>query len=395
MIIADDLGYTDLGCFGGEIQTPNIDSFSESGIRFSNFHTAPTCAPTRAMLYSGNDNHIAGMGSQFKKTGEWGYEGYLTHRIVPFPQLLNDAGYHTYMTGKWHLGTEKEHNPHNKGMENSFVCLFGAANHYDNQGLFKSNPISLYTENGAPAEWPKDAYSTELYTDKLIEFIGSNRKDNQPFLAIAAYTSPHWPLQVDEEFWKKYEGNYSEGYEELRHQRFESMKNIGIVPKYSSMPEIHPKVQPWESLTEEQRMREERKMELYAGMVDNLDFHVGRLINYLKEIGEYDNTVIVFMSDNGAASRDFFSMPNHHEFLKEFFSNEYENMGDRDSYVSYGPPWAEAGTAGFRYYKDYTTEGGIRTPMIITGPGIESRKDIQQSLVHCLILLPPSLKWRV
>ena len=277
LIVADDMGYSDLGFFGGEISTPNIDALADQGIAFSSFYTAPTCAPTRAMLLSGNDNHIAGMGSQFRLTGEWGYEGHLTDRVVTFPQLLRDNGYHTYMTGKWHLGMEEDQSPHVKGFENSFVVLRGAANHYDDQGIFKETPISLYRDNGELAKWPEGEYSTDLYTQKLIEFIDQNRADQKPFFAMAAYTSPHWPLQVGEEFWKKYEGRYKEGYEILREERLKSLIENNIIPENSTLPPLHKSVKPWDSLSVEEKKIEERKMELYAGMVDNLDFHVGKI----------------------------------------------------------------------------------------------------------------------
>ena len=297
LIVADDLGYADLGCYGGDIETPNIDSIAATGVRFSRFHTASTCAPTRAMLLSGNDNHIAGMGVQGLVTEEWGYEGRLTDRIVPFPQLLKDAGYHTYMAGKWHLGSKPEDNPHQKGFERSFVMLPGAGNHSDNRNIVKANSITPYTEDGVPTQWRTGDYSTDLYTDKLIRFIGRGRGDKSPFFALATYTSPHWPLQVDESHWRKYEGRYDAGYEALRKRRLKSLKQAGLIPENSILPEVDASVKPWDSLTPEEQKMEARKMELYAGMVDNLDFNVGRLIEHLKTIGEFNNTLIVFMSD--------------------------------------------------------------------------------------------------
>ena len=391
LIVADDLGYTDLGCFGSEIATPNIDALAEEGIAFTNFHTAPTCAPTRAMLFSGNDNHTAGMGSQFRKTGEYGYEGHLSGRIIPFPQLLRDNGYHTSITGKWHLGTEPEHNPANKGFEQSFALLLGAANHSDDTGFSDGHPISPYTENGQKTEWPKNRYSTDLYTDKLIEFIGNHKDDDQPFCAIATYTSPHWPLQVEESFWRKYEGWYSGGYETLRDQRLNGLKDLGIVPEETELPILHPSVSSWASLDSIERKREERKMELYAGMVENLDHHVGRIITFLRENQLYENTLIVFMSDNGAASRDFYHRGPFKEFIQAHYNNDYENMGKPNSFVSYGPPWAEAGTAAFRYYKDYTLEGGLRTPMIVRGPGLERQAGYSEEFISVMDLAPTFL----
>ena len=216
LIVADDLGYADLGSFGGDIDTPNLDELARQGLRFSRFHTAPLCAVTRAMFLSGNNNHIAGMGVQGLNTDVPGYEGHLSDRIVPFPALLQKAGYSTFMAGKWHLGLRPEDNPHQKGFEHSFVLLESSGNHYSSKGIWEENPISPYTEDGLETTWVEGEYSTDVYTDKLISNISQSQKENRPFFSFAAYTSPHWPLQVDEKYWKKYEGRYNDGYEALK-----------------------------------------------------------------------------------------------------------------------------------------------------------------------------------
>jgi len=388
LLVADDLGYADLGCYGGDIETPNLDRLAGQGVRFSRFHTSPLCAPTRAMLLSGNDNHIAGMGVQGGPFEAFGYEGHLSDRIVTIPQVLRGAGYQTYMAGKWHLGMEPENNPHRKGFDRSFVLLRGAGNHYDDQGLFKETPISLYTENGNPAKWPKGNYSTDFYTSKLIQYIEEDRQDDRPFFALAAFTSPHWPLQVDRSFWKKYEGKYDNGYEELRKKRMKSLKKTGMIPEGAVMPPWHPRVKPWDSLSSKEQKRESRKMELYAGMVDNLDYNIGRLIDYLKDIGEYENTLIVFMSDNGAAAEDFYHDSHYGPFIRAHFNEDYERMGEADSFISYGPQWAEAGSAPFSYFKGYTTEGGMVAPMIMCGPGVRRTNEIHQGFLTLVDLAP-------
>ena len=305
LIVADDLGYGDIGCYGGDIETPNIDMLASNGIRFSSFHTAPMCAPTRAMLLTGNDNHIAGVGAQSLFTDVFGYEGKLSDRIVTIPALLKDAGYHTYITGKWHLGTTPESNPNNKGFENSFVLLEGAGNHYNNQSALNTE-YSGYTENGIPVLWPDGMYSTDFYTDKIIEYINQNKEDGRPFFAYAAYTSPHWPLQVDKKYRQKYKGQYDDGYEELRKKRLNSLKKAGIITSEAILPPLHHSVLHWDSLTVKEQKTESRKMEIYAGMVDNLDYNIGRPFTFLKKIGVWDNTLFIFMSDNGAGHRDFY-----------------------------------------------------------------------------------------
>ncbi len=388
LIVADDLGYADLGCYGGDIETPNIDQLAKEGIRFSRFHTSPYCAPTRAMLLSGNDNHIAGMGRQGLRTSEFGYEGMLTDRIVTIPALLRETGYHTYMAGKWHLGNTPGANPHQKGFERSFVLILGAGNHYNDQGLFLEFPVSPYKEDGKKAKWKDGDYSTDFYTNKLIEYIDRHKDDGRPFFAFAAYTSPHWPLQVDEKFWKKYQGRYDDGYEKLKEKRLKSLIGAGMLPEEAELPPNHERVKPWDSLTPEEAKKEARKMELYSGMVDNLDHNIGRLLNYLKDIGKYNNTLIVFMSDNGAAAEDFYYHPYYAPFLKKHFNDDYENMGNPDSYISYGPQWAEAGSAPFRYFKGFTTEGGMVAPMIISGKGIERKNEISDQFITLMDIAP-------
>ena len=388
LIVADDLGYADLGCYGGDIETPNIDRLAERGLRFSRFHTSPYCAPTRAMLLSGNDNHIAGMGLQGAPREVFGYEGQLTDRIVTIPEVLRSSGYHTFMAGKWHLGMTPEADPHNKGFDHSFVNLRGAGNHYDDQGIFEETPISKYTEDGQSASWPKDAYSTDLFTDKIIGYIEQNRASGKPFFAFAAYTSPHWPLQVDEKYWQKYRGRYDEGYEKLKESRMLSLKEAGMIPQNAELPPNHPRVRPWDSLRPDEKRMEARKMELYAGMVNNLDHNVGRLLDYLEEIGEINNTLVVFMSDNGAAAEDFYHHKNYGPFIREHFNEDYDRMGMADSFISYGPQWAEAGSAPFRYFKGFTTEGGMIAPLIISGPGVADKNGISHEFLTLMDLAP-------
>ena len=388
LIVADDLGYTDIGAYGGEIATPNLDELARSGLTFSRFHTAPLCAVTRAMLLSGNDNHIAGMGSQSLVTEEFGYEGHLTARIVPVPALLKEAGYHTSMVGKWHLGLIPDQDPNRKGFEQSFALLEGAGNHYSSEGLFKELPISPYTENGQMTEWKEGDYSTDFYTDKLISYIDKYKEDANPFFAFAAYTTPHWPLQVDSSFWKKYEGKYDDGYEALRITRFNRQKELGLIPQNASIPALHPDIIPYDSLSETEKRKEARKMELYAGMVDNMDMNIGRLINYLKETDQFENTLIVFFSDNGAAGNDFYYHPYFSDFLQAHYTDAYDQMGTKESFISYGPQWAEAGAAPFKFFKGYTTEGGINTPLIVAGPGVKETNQVSHAFTTLMDLAP-------
>ena len=395
LIVADDLGYADLGCYGGDIRTPSIDRLASNGLLFTQFHTAPSCAPTRAMLLTGNNNHVAGMGRQGVPKGSWaegkpGYEGYLSDRVVPISMVLREAGYHTYTVGKWHLGKRPEHSPASKGFERSFSLLQGGGNHYNNIGIIGTDSVSQYSADGALADYPTGAYSTEFYTDKLMEFIRAG-KDDKPFFAYAAYTSPHWPLQAPLEF-DRYQGKYDVGYDSLRVLRFESLKGAGIISSDAVLPPRLKSIKPWNELTAEEKKIESRKMELYAAMVDNLDHHIGRLLQFLKNEGLYESTLIIFISDNGAAAEDFYTTSPYSDFIVPRYNNSLENMGSPTSFVSYGPQWAKAGAAPFSHHKSFATEGGIVAPMIISGMNVVGSGLIRSDFVTVMDIAPTILE---
>jgi len=397
LIVADDLGYADLGAYGSDIDTPTIDALAREGVLFTQFHTSPFCSPTRAMLLSGHNNHVAGVANQQKKglagVSVEGYEASLSDRIAPFPRLLQQAGYHTYTVGKWHLGTEPAESPSAAGFGRSWNLLQGAASHFGDTGF--ENGKTLYREDGRLVSWPEGRYSTAFYTDKLIEFIEADRESGRPFLALAAYTSPHWPLQVPDEYLHLYDARYDDGYDRLRERRFDSLRKAGIVPAGSKLPPRNDAIAPWTDLDAERRRIESRKMELYAAMVDNLDDHVGRLLAYLREHDLYDNTIIVFMADNGAAGEDFYEgipSPVFQDYIRAHYDNRYDRMGTAASFVSYGPQWAEAGSAPFRRYKGYTLEGGIVAPLVIAGPGVRGRGMIHTAYVTVMDLAPTFLE---
>lgn len=393
LIVADDLGYIDLGAYGGDIHTPNIDALARQGALFTQFHTAPMCAPTRAMLLSGNNNHVAGMANQQRKgiLGQPfpGYEAGLSNRVAPLPRLLRDADYQTYAVGKWHLGVTKEQSPTAAGFVRSWMMLDGAGTHYDGVGF--ENAPSTFWHDGDYVNYPDGEYASEWYTDRLIDFIEGGHHSGRPFFAYAAYTSPHWPLQVPDEYRDIYAGRYDDGYDALRTRRFESAKTAGVVATDHKLPPRNPDITPWDALPDEQKRREARKMELYAAMLDNLDYHVGRLLDHLRATDQYDNTLIIFMSDNGAAAEDFFNAGPFMAYLRAHFTNTYESMGTKRSFVSYGPQWAEASSAPFSRYKTFAREGGVVAPMIISGPGVKPARKIDNAYVTVMDLAPTIL----
>ena len=366
ILVADDLGYTDIGAFGSEIRTPNLDALAGQSIKFTNFHALPTCAPTRAVLLSGTDNHTAGLGSMFGPNifptieGQPGYERYLHQRVAALPELLTDAGYHTYMAGKWHLGSREGQWPIDRGFERSFALLGGAGTHF-------AIAENEYVENGERVEArSKNFYSTEAYTDKLISNIAEQHGDGRPFFVYAAYTSPHWPLQAPDDYLDRYVGVYDEGYDALRTRRVARAEELGVVPKSDSDAAFERVGAAWDDLDADTQSHYAKRMEIYAAMVENLDDHVGRLTAYLEDIGELDNTVILFMSDNGAESdeRDLFGNIAA-RVARGDYDNSIDNLGRSSSYFSYGAGWAQAGTAPFNRFKGFVNEGGTRVPAFV------------------------------
>ena len=401
VIMADDMGYTDIGSFGGEIETPNIDALATEGVRFSNFHTSVSCSPTRSMLMSGTDNHIVGLGNMGElmtpeQRGKPGYEGHLNDRIVTLAEVLRDGGYHTYMSGKWHLGDEPEYLPHARGFERSFSMLQGGASHWDDMtGLqAASQPVAKYSMDGKELnELPRDFYSSRSYADFLIEAIRENRGDGKPFLAYFAPTAAHDPIHVPEPWLSKYRGQYDDGYEALKTRRIDGAKRVGLIPEGAPAPARHPKTTPWDSLSSGEKALQSRAMETYAGMVDAMDYHIGRVIDFLKDIGEYDNTIIIFTVDNGPNPWDSDQYPGNAgtEWMAQF-DNSLENIGRPGSFVGYGIGWASASAGPLDYFKLTVGEGGIRTPLIIAGPAVKGARQVD-SFAYVTDIMPTILEF--
>lgn len=420
IIVADDLGFSDTSPYGGEITTPALQALADSGIRMTNFHTAPACSPTRAMLMSGTDNHIAGLGQMAEHMrqnpapfeGKPGYEGYLNFRVAALPEILKDAGYHTVMSGKWHLGMKKEHSPHGRGFEKVFSFLAGSGNHYNYEPQFDDPKYKLpwrgqlwmegdrYVDR--KKEIPSDFYSTTYTTKRMLEFLKdrSEEEKSKPFLAYLAYLAPHWPLQAPDETTAKYKGWYDEGPSKLSEKRVKKLIELGLVPKdvIPAKPEGH--IGPeWDQLTDLERAESCRKMEVYAAMVEEIDKGVGEVIAYLQETGELDNTFVTFISDNGAeglmmealhAMGDGTTMA---DIIKVYYDNSLDNIGKKDSFVWYGPRWASAATAPSRGWKTWPTEGGIRCPCIIRYPAFKTQeKSISHSFTTVMDILPTILE---
>lgn len=379
LIVADDLGFTDPGFMGSEISTPNLDALAKNGVLLNNFYVAPTCSPTRAMLLTGTDPHLAGIGTMAEaiapnQENQPGYEGYLNDRVVTVSTLLRDAGYHTYMTGKWHLGFAANQSPRARGFERSFAMLPGSGSHFE-MSTGPERPVNeSYREDGNYVDrFPDDFYSSDFFTQQMIGYIDANLDDRRPFFAYLAYTAPHWPLHVPEQDRNIYRGMYDEGYDVWRQRRIEGAMRVGAIPHEVGIPPDLSPAPAWEELSAEQQALAARKMELYAAMVEIMDRNIGALIAYLDEFGVLENTVVIFLSDNGADGMPLEAlMPA--EWLQGF-DNSFDKLGSVDSYTSYGSAWAQVSTGPFRYWKFHATEGGVRAPAFlffgdaITRPG--------------------------
>jgi arylsulfatase A-like enzyme len=406
VILGDDLGYADMGSFGGEIRTPNLDSLASEGVRFSNFYTHASCSPTRATLLSGLDTHRNGLGNMDEWTapnqrGVPGYEGYLSTDVQTLPQLLKDSGYHTYMVGKWHLGKQPDLIPRARGFERDFSLLDGAGSYWDMTNFTAAAPRSVFTEDGRYLTGlPKDYYATKTYTDRLIGFIDANRGDGKPFFAYVAHQAPHDPYHLPRDWRSRHVGAYDRGYDAVRQERLKKQVELGLVPAGTQLSERMWFVPDPIVLAPAVRAVLGKKMELYAGMVENLDFHVGRLIDHLKSIGEYDNTIFIVFGDNGAEGTDLFKMiagtPGTRDFLFASinWSQTHPNAwGDPGSYVAYGPMWAQVSMTPFSQYKGWLGEGGIRNALIVSGPPVKRPKgSINHGVMYVADIMPTLLE---
>jgi len=399
LIVADDMGYSDIGAFGGEIATPALDNLATEGLRLTNFHVLPTCSPSRSVLLSGMDNHRAGIGTMGElRTPEMdgypGYVGYLNFEVATLPEVLQTGGYHTYMAGKWHLGDDEGTIPHARGFEETFALLPGGGSHWNDRKPVSPPETMIYSRNGETVEsLPDDFYSTRYYTDILLEFLEGGRGDGKPFFAFLSYTAPHDPLHAPQEYIDKYKGAYDSGWDDLRRQRLQALKDLGIIhadavpfPRLAS-------VEAWSEMSDDERRGAARDMEVYAAMVDYMDEQIQRVFDYLTDIGEYDNTMILFLSDNGANGALPTAYPGQTEEYLGSFDNSLDNRGLINSYIETGPGWAQASMSPSRMFKGFTSEGGIKAPLIVKLPGTMSNAGaMSNSFVHVRDIMPTILE---
>lgn len=356
IILADDLGFSDLSCYGGEIPTPNIDKLAKEGVRLTDFYNVARCCPSRASLLTGLYPHQAGMGymasDRYKDIPQ--YQGYLNETSVTLGEAMQNNGYFTAMTGKWHVGQKEDGGvtPWGRGFDRTFNTIAG--NFY-----YRDSSAKLYL-NGRKVrnkELPNNWYTTDLWTSYGLKFIDEAKKKNKPFILYLAHNAPHYPLQAPEEDIAKFRGKYMKGWEVLRKERYERQIKMGLMDSTFSLPDINPLIPKWSSLSHEEQIKQDDLMAVYAAVVSRMDKSVGDLIAGLKERGEYENTVIMFLSDNGGNAEGG-------------VNGRYigEHPGAINSHLSVSQGWAELNNTPFWLYKHHTSEGGIATPLIISWP---------------------------
>ena len=397
VLLADDWGFSDVGAFGSEIHTPHLNQLAQSGTRFSNFHVSASCSPTRSMLLTGVDNHLNGVGNMRETipqshVGRAGYLSVLNQRVVTVASLLQDQGYRTYAAGKWHVGKEPHNLPPARGFDRSLVMGDSGSDNWETGKLYLDLTDKVYWyDNGREAQMPKTFYSSEFYVNKTLDYLKTDAKSDKPFFAYLAFQANHIPLQAPQEFIDKYKGRYNAGWDVLRQERRNKAIELGLVPPNTPMAALPATHVAWDSLSPQDKAYQARRMEVYAAMAEAMDFHIGRLMAHLKQTGEFDNTVFVFMSDNGAEASDPYALAVGRWWLDQHYNRDIDRLGSPGAYSIIGPNWARAATAPLNTYKFFAGEGGIRVPLIISGIPAAHKQSVQNSLTHVSDIVPTLL----
>lgn len=391
-IVADDIGFTDLGAFGGEISTPNLDRLAHGGLRLNNLHAAPACRNTRLMLMSSAGTVAANQPYEGASRG-----GVLSLSYATIPELLQDAGYATYGAGKWDLGDVDGYTPADRGFDRSWMQLGGSSSYFAE--YLMSRDLG-FEDDGRPvtlAELPDDFYVTEHYTDKMLEYLRST-EEGTPWFAYMPYTAPHWPLQLPDDWLDRYAGRYDDGYDALRARRFEQASAAGVLPPGSNLDGFQPVAELWTDLSPDEQRRYARAQEIFAGMVEYFDMSVGRVISYLEESGQLENTVIVFSADHGASSGEHGVDTGRGPgggggpTVPDTIDNSLENFGRPGSFIDHGRGFGEAATAPFKYQKGALDEGGLRASAFVHYPAAIEAGGVSNAFMTMMDFLPTFLE---
>ncbi len=388
LILADDMGYSDISCYGSEIRTPHIDQIAREGVRFRQFYNASRCCPSRASLLTGLYPHQAGMGGMTEGQKYPGgsvlpaYQGYLNDHCLTLAELLRENGYQTFISGKWHVGDSVTRWPAARGFDRSFSLIWGASNYFNTKPFLNENQKVVVTLDGKPVQLPHGFYFTDEFTRYAIRFI-RERDPGKPFFLYLAYTAPHWPIQAPEEDINLYRGKYMMGWDSLRAERFRRMKKMGIIPEYTRLSPKYGNVPDWDTLSPEEKTVWDLRMAVYAAMIHRMDAGVGEVMDLLEEQGLRDNTIIMFLSDNGATNAEMWWATN-------WIADRSGEIGSEQSLQSYGK-WANTSNTPFRLFKSHTLEGGIITPFIFSWPSKIKPAVVNDYPGHIIDIVPTVL----
>jgi arylsulfatase A-like enzyme len=383
IILADDMGWSDLGCYGGEIETPHLDALAKGGLRFTQFYNTARCCPTRAALLTGLYPHQAGIGHMVANDGLPAYQGFLNDRCVTLAEALQPAGYTTLTAGKWHVGSAPGQWPLDRGFDRFWGTPSGGGVYFKDALLIRKEVF--FVSGAERIEPPDDLYVTDTFTDRALEFVEEAvTQSKRPFFLYLAHIAPHWPLQAKPADIAKYAGRYDAGWDAVRERRFARQKAMGLVPKDATLSARDPQAKAWTEMPATARQELAHRMAIYAAQIDCIDQNVGRLVAKLKALGQFENTLILFLSDNGCSA----------EGGPGGFSRGLEGapIGTGRSYASAGLEWANASDTPFRKFKTATHEGGIATPLIAHWPaGIAARGELRHQPGHVIDLMPTLL----
>ncbi|MHA6247386.1 arylsulfatase [Pontibacter sp. CAU 1760] len=386
VILADDMGYSDIGSFGSEIETPHLDALADGGLKMTQFYNASRCCPTRASLLTGLYPHQAGVGHMVNEREQPGYRGMLNEECVTIAEALKEGGYSTYMAGKWHLNDRPEHWPVRQGFDRYFGLLDGANSYFGNRP-YRPNQKLTYALDDKEYTPGKDFYATDAYTDYALKFMEEGRGKGKPFFLYLAYTAPHWPLHALPEDIAKYNNHYMKGWDKLREERFRRMQKMGIISRDTQLSPRDEDVPAWASVTAQDKKRWAGKMAVYAAMVDRMDQNIGKIRQKLKELGQDKNTVIMFLSDNGG-SYEAIEGPG---FTPEILAASKKPAADPTSFTAYQHEGANLSNTPFRKFKRWEHEGGISTPFIAHYPGVIPAGQVNHQPAHLIDLMATSL----
>jgi arylsulfatase A-like enzyme len=400
LVLFDDVGFTGFGAYGANARTPSIDALAQSGTLFSRYYSSPFCGPSRAMLMTGMDNHQVGMGTLVETvTPEQralpGYSMVWEDNQATLATLLSGVGYQTYVTGKWGIGAKGANLPDRFGFDRSYVMDSTGGSNYDHSHYLPGYPEVSWYEDGEPVRLPEDFYSSRNLVDQMIRYIDEGDAD-QPFFGFLSLQAVHIPVQAPAEFIDKYNGVFDAGWDVMRQERLQRTIELGLVPATTVLAPVHEDHRAWDDLSPEEQAVEVRKMQVNAGMTEAADFHIGRLLDHLEAAGKLDNTIVVVTSDNGPESgvtsldNPVFNLLLGGIHRLEGFDTSPENMGMPGSLTAIGPEWASVSASPFNLYKFYSSEGGLRVPLVITGPGVNAT-GIQHAPVHVADLMPTLL----